>query len=105
MQIYKKLDNGILSLIAESDAKRLVVIVESQSLPTGYSTEKEPGPANIFDNLHAKWTARFGYPVNLGVLSLKESFIRESSPSKVIKTVNTYTKTLAKKMGIASPIS
>ena len=102
MQIYKKLDNGIMSLIAESDAKRLLVIVESQSLPTGYSTEKEPGPANIFDNLHAKWTARFGYPVNLGVLSLKESFIRESSPSKVIKTVNTYTKILAKKMGISS---
>lgn len=103
MLTFKKLKQGILSLSTEQGAKHLVVMVETNEEPVGYTTDnRKPNEANLFDNLQEKWKSRLGFPVNVAVLSLKQSFIREHSPSAVYETIDNYIRNLAKEGEIKS---
>lgn len=103
MQHFASMNVGEISLIADENHKKLLVIVESTDEPHVYDTEEEPGPANIFDNLYTKWNDILDVGgVNLAVFSYENRFVRDNSPQVVLQRIEKDVAKLAAKMELKS---
>lgn len=102
VQHFRSLKVGELSLIANKSHDRLIVMVETSEEANIYDTDPDdPGPADIFDNLHSKWNATIeGKGINLAVLSYENRMVRESTPEKVLEKIEKDVKRLVDVMEI-----
>lgn len=103
MEIYKEYRDFSTSLIANEDATNLIVIVESDESPNGFTTDEEPGPADIFDNLHRKYNDSMDIGgINLAVISYSDQFVRDTQPLNMFEHIEKRVQRLADLMGIDS---
>ena len=102
MRHFRSLKEGELSLIANKSHNRLLVMVETAEEANIYDTDPdEPGPADIFDNLHQKWNQTIeGSGINLAVLSYDNRMVREMEPDAVLRKIEKDVKRLADLMEI-----
>lgn len=101
MEVFKEYRNFTVSMRANSENENLIVFVETDEYPNDYSTEEEPGPADVFDNLYDKYNDIMDVGgINLAVISYSESYVRELNPTKLFEIIDSRVSKIAELMEI-----